>query len=213
MTRSHSYCFSVIIAIYFSLTIHTLASPPLHFCLEDQREALLEFKDEFPIDELDPSPWNKNSTDFCFWKGVTCDDKSGQVISLNLFETFLNGSLKANSSLFKLQYLRHLNLSYCYLQGEIPSSLGSLSRLTVVDLSHNDLVGEIPASISNLKRLRHVNLGANTLIGQIPSSIGNLNQLRYLSLAANELTGVIPSSLGNLSGLLDLRLSINHLPI
>ncbi|KAJ4884342.1 F-box/FBD/LRR-repeat protein [Raphanus sativus] len=44
------------------------------------RDALLEFKDEFPIEEFDPIPWNKSSTDdCCFWKGVTCDDRSGQV--------------------------------------------------------------------------------------------------------------------------------------
>lgn len=162
MTRSHCYCFSGII---ISLLIHTLASPPLHFCLPDQRDALLEFKDEFPIEEFDPIPWNKSSTDdCCFWKGVTCDDKSGQVISLNFFDTLLNGSLKTNSSLFRLQYLRHLNLSYCYLQGEIPSSLGNLSRLTLVDLSHNDLVGDTPVSIGNLKRLRHVNIGGNVRV-------------------------------------------------
>ncbi|KAF3539501.1 hypothetical protein F2Q69_00020508 [Brassica cretica] len=120
--------------------------------------------------------------------GVTCDDKSGQVISLNLVDTF-----------------RHLKLSCCNIQGDIPSSLGNLSRLTLIELSHNCLVGEIPASIGNLKGLRHVELGANTLIGAIPSSLGKLNQLRYLSLAENELTGEIPSCL------LELRLSINHL--
>ncbi|XP_048591797.1 receptor-like protein 11 [Brassica napus] len=209
MTRSHCYCFSGII---ISLLIHTLASPPLHFCLPDQRDALLEFKDEFPTDESDPIPWNKSSsTDCCFWKGVTCDDRSGQVISLNLFDTLLNGSLKTNSSLFRLQYLRHLNFSYSYLQGEIPSSLGNLSRLTLVDLSHNDLVGDIPVSIGNLKRLRHVNLGGNTLSGTIPSSIGNLNELRYLSLGINQLIGEIPSSIGNLSYLFYLQLSTNSL--
>ncbi|CAN7086604.1 unnamed protein product, partial [Brassica oleracea var. botrytis] len=76
MTRSHCYCFSGII---ISLLIHTLASPPLHFCLPDQRDALLEFKDEFPIDESNPIAWNNTSTDCCFWKGITCNDRSGQV--------------------------------------------------------------------------------------------------------------------------------------
>ncbi|KAG5409903.1 hypothetical protein IGI04_006222 [Brassica rapa subsp. trilocularis] len=194
MTGSHCYCFFGIISIFFSLIIHTLSSTTPHSCLHHQREALLEFRDEFPIDEFDPNPWNKSSTDCCLWKGITCDDRSGQVISLNLVGTFLNGSFKTNSSLFRLQYLRHLNLSYCDIQGEIPSSLGNFSRLTLIDLSHNNLVAA-----------KTVELGANTLIGAIPSSLGKLNQLRYLSLAANELTGEIPSSLGNLSSLLELR--------
>lgn len=129
MIRNYCYGFSgIIITIYFSLLIHTLASITLHFCLPDQRDALLDFIGEFSINESNASPWN-NSSDCCHWKGVTCDDKYGQVIS-----TFLNGSLKTSSSLFRLQYLLHLNLSENNLQGEIPSSVGNLSRLLELEL-------------------------------------------------------------------------------
>ncbi|KAF3519475.1 hypothetical protein DY000_02063633 [Brassica cretica] len=209
-TPRHCYCFSGIITIYFSLLIHTLASPPLHPCLQDQREALLEFRDEFPVDDLDPSPWNKSSIDCCFWKGVKCDDRSGQVISLNLSDTFLNGSLKTNSSLFRLQYLRHLILSYCDLNGEIPSSLGNLSRLTLVELSHNDLVGAIPSSVGKLNQLRYLSLAANELTGQVPASIGNLNELQVMSLSQNTLNGTIPISLANLTKLYHISLRSNN---
>ncbi|XP_010427974.1 PREDICTED: receptor-like protein 12 [Camelina sativa] len=66
------------ITIFFSLLFHSLASPTLHFCRQDQKDALLEFRDEFPIDESKTSPWNKSS-DCCSWKGVTCSVKSGQL--------------------------------------------------------------------------------------------------------------------------------------
>ncbi|KAL0701459.1 hypothetical protein Bca4012_057581 [Brassica carinata] len=274
MILRHCYCFSgiiIIITIYFSFLNHsTLASPGFHFCRHNQRDALLEFINEFPNDEYetdadqvqmgmavgdevsinevlndnvlnhdiflypDGSEWNK-SNDCCHWAGVTCDDKYGQLISLDLTYTSLNGSLKTNSSLFKLQYLRHLTLADCDLKGVIPSSLGNLSsltlvdlsfnnligqipvsleklsRLTFVDLSFNNLVGKIPLSIGNLSRLTLINLSYNELVGEIPAVIGNLNHLRNLSLKYNHHTGVIPSSLGNLSHLIKLDLSINHL--
>ncbi|KAG2313113.1 hypothetical protein Bca52824_024670 [Brassica carinata] len=211
MTRRHCYCFLGIITFYFCFLIHTLAfSPKLRFCRPDQRDALLEFKDEFPTDDSSLSSWNKSS-DCCLWKGVTCADKSGQVISLDIPDTSLNSSLKSNSSLFKLKYLRHLNLMDCNLQGEIPSSLGNLSRLTLLDLDYNDLVGEIPASFGNLSSLAFLDLSYHKLVGEIPASIGNLIRLTYLSLGCNGLTGEIPSSLENLTRLSNLKLESNHL--
>ncbi|KAL1212486.1 Receptor-like protein 11 [Cardamine amara subsp. amara] len=200
MTRSHCYWVSCIITIYFSLLKHSLASPTLHLCRHDQRDALLEFSDEFPIDESNPSPWNKSS-DCCVWEGVTCGNKSGQVISLNLTSTVLNSSLKTNSSLFKLQSLRHLDLSGCNLKGEIPSSLENLSRLSHLDLSINQLVGEIPASIGNLNHLRYLNLWDNNLIGDVPASIGNLKELTFIDLEYNILSGSFPISFANLTKL------------
>ncbi|VVA94244.1 unnamed protein product [Arabis nemorensis] len=210
MNRTHCYWFSSIITIFSFLLIHALASLSLQVCRHDQRDALLEFRDEFPIDASSPSPWNK-SNDCCFWEGVTCDDKSGQVILLDLNNTSLNNSLKSNSSLFRLQYLRHLDLNSCHLQGEVPSSLGNLSRLTFLDLSYNSLVGEIPGSIGNLNQLRNLSLGSNGLIGEIPSSVGNFSHLLELKLGYNLLEGEVPASIGNLKELRVMWLGNNSL--
>ncbi|KAL1212488.1 Receptor-like protein 11 [Cardamine amara subsp. amara] len=209
MTRSHCYWVSCIITIYFSLRFHTLASPTLHLCRHDQRDALLEFKDEFPIDESNQIPWNKSS-DCCFWKGVKCDDKSGQVISLELYGTFLNSSLKTNSSLFKLQSLRHLALSSCNLIGEIPSTLGNLSRLLELDLSYNKLVGEIPASMGNLKELTSMRLDENFLSGNIPISFANLTKLSEFTAQENSLHGPFPKSLFTIPSLESVYLKGNQ---
>ncbi|WZZ33259.1 hypothetical protein YC2023_016660 [Brassica napus] len=206
-------------AFYFFLflkrAMQALASPALHFCRHDQRKLLLEFRDEFPFDESKASPWNESS-DCCHWKGVTCDDRYGQVISLDLSETSLNSSLKTNSSLFKLQYLHHLNLMECDLRGEIPSSLGNLSRLTLVDLSLNNLIGEIPASIGYLNNLRELilekplELSNNLLIGEIPASIKNLNGLRFMNLGRNSLSGNFRITFGNLTKLTDFYIHCNN---
>ncbi|XP_023644310.1 receptor-like protein 12 [Capsella rubella] len=209
-TRSRCcYWVSCIITIYFFLFIHSLASPSLHFCRHDQRDALLEFRDEFPIFDSKPSPWNK-STDCCFWEGVKCDDKSGQVISLDLNTTLLNNSLKTNSSLFRLESLSSLDLSGCNLQGEIPSSLGNLSRLIHLELSSNRLIGKIPSSLGNLSRLSDLKLGFNQLVGEVPASIGNLNELRVISLERNSLSGSIPNSFTNLTRLSEFSIYYNN---
>uniref|UniRef100_A0A1J3K1S0 Receptor-like protein 12 n=1 Tax=Noccaea caerulescens TaxID=107243 RepID=A0A1J3K1S0_NOCCA len=212
MIPSQSYCFSCIVTLYLfvlvSLVLHTLASPTLHYCRHDQRDALLEFKDEFPVNESSPSPndaplssWNKSS-DCCFWKGVTCDAKSGEVISLNLSHVSLNNSLKQNSGLFKLQHLRNLTLRNSSLNGEIPSSLGYLSRLTKLNLLYNNLVGQVPDSIGNLTRLRYLDLSQNKLTGKIPISLANLTNLYLLYIHDNYLESTLPP---NMSGFQNLK--------
>nr|VDD63471.1 unnamed protein product [Brassica oleracea] len=281
MIRNHCYFFCGIVTIYFSLLIRALASPTLHFnCRNDQRDALLEFRDEFPpTDDSNLSSWNKSS-DCCLWNGVTCNDKSGQVISvdlhdtslnsslktnnlealdlssnklsgqipqdfsklsflsyvnfshnllqgpvprstqfqrqkcssfldnpglygleeicgerhvisLDLHETPLNSSLKTNSSLFKLQYLHHLNLSNCNLHGEIPSSLKNLSHLTTLDLSANYLVGAVPTSLGNLKELRVMSLNNNSFFGPFAKSLFSIPSLQSVDLGGNQFTGSI----------------------
>ncbi|CAH2078656.1 unnamed protein product, partial [Thlaspi arvense] len=193
-----SYCFSGIVTLlYFfllvSLVVHTFASPMLNRCRHDQRDALMEFKHEFPVNESNSSPysissWNKSS-DCCSWEGVTCDDKSGQVISLELRYIPLNNSLKPNSALFKLFHLRNLTLGGCNLYGEIPSSLGNLSHLTHLDLLDNHLVGEVLASMGNLPQLRFLRLGSNKFSGNIPLSFANLTKLSHLDISRNQFTG------------------------
>ncbi|CDY70780.1 BnaA06g38460D [Brassica napus] len=195
-----------------SLIFNTLASPTL------ERNALLEFKNEFPMSAPDPedpfascfSSWN-TSSDHCSWKGVTCDVNSGEVISLFLEDIFLNGSLKANTSLLKLHHLQHLTLINCHLRGEISSSLGNLSHLMQLDLSYNELGGQIPPSMGNLNQLTFLNLGPNNLSGNIPSSFANFNKLSQLSLSYNQFSGGgLPHILSNLTSLSLLDLSNNH---
>ncbi|KAL0701457.1 hypothetical protein Bca4012_057579 [Brassica carinata] len=198
--RNHCYCFSSFITIFVSIVIHSFASPTLHFCRHDQRDALFEFMHEFPTAESFPSSWNKSS-DCCFLEGVECVNKSGQVISLDLSDKSLNGSLKPNSSLFKLHYLRDLSLNNCSLQGEIPSSIGNLSRLEYLDLGSNNLVGEVPASIGHLTELEGLSLGENSLHGSLSSSLANLTKLTRISLNSNNFTSTLPSNMSRLHNL------------
>ncbi|XP_006414117.2 receptor like protein 30 [Eutrema salsugineum] len=209
MISNQSYCFSGIATLYsffflVSLFLHTLASPMLHYCRHDQRDALLDFKHEFPVNESNSSPylssWNKTS-DCCFWRGVTCDAKSGEVISLDLSFSPFNNSLNPNSGLFKLHHLRNLTLANCYLYGEIPSSLGNLSHLTHLDLSENYLVGEVMALVGNLTQLRYLSLSSNKFSGNIPVSFANLTKLSYLDISENQFESTLPRDMSRFHNL------------
>ncbi|VYS62580.1 unnamed protein product [Arabidopsis thaliana] len=210
-----------------------------HLCLPDQRDALWGFKNEFHVPSHNSyamtEKW-RNNTDCCSWDGVSCDPKTGVVLELDLEFNGLNGPLRSNSSLFRLQhlqklylgcntyndglkggelpdsignlkYLRFLSFQDCNLYGKIPSSLGNLSYLTHLDLSYNDdLTGEILDSMGNLKYMRVLSLTSCKFSGMMPSSLGNLSYLTDLDLSYNNFTGVIPDSMGNLNYLRVLSL-------
>ncbi|CAN6833014.1 unnamed protein product [Brassica oleracea] len=88
----------------------------------DQVEILLAFKNEFPSRNCDrkladgvlqsPSAnitsWTKDANSF---DGVSFDEKTGAVTELNLRGACINGTIKANSNLFRFQHLRYLSLS------------------------------------------------------------------------------------------------------
>ncbi|KFK33258.1 hypothetical protein AALP_AA6G351100 [Arabis alpina] len=89
----------------------------IHRKKKNQRDALWEFKNEFYVDS-DWRPWDKKTeewrynTDCCSWDGVSCDPKTGKIIGLDLRRSSLNGLLRSNSSLFRLQHLHTLSLDY-----------------------------------------------------------------------------------------------------
>ncbi|CAD5316916.1 unnamed protein product [Arabidopsis thaliana] len=221
MIRSHRHwVFSSGIIIFFSLLVHSLASSSPHFCRDDQRDALLEFRGEFPINASFHvmnqwrGPWNK-STDCCLWNGVTCNDKSGQVISLDIPNTFLNNNLKTNSSLFKLQYLRHLDLTNCNLYGEIPSSLGNLSHLTLVNLyfnNSNNFTSTFPFDMSIFHNLEYFDVSYNSFSGPFPKSLLLIPSLESIYLQENQFTGPIEfANTSSSTKLQDLILGRNRL--
>ncbi|EOA28867.1 hypothetical protein CARUB_v10025111mg [Capsella rubella] len=204
MIRRQSYSlYGIVVTIFF---FFLFASPTLQFCRHDQRDALLEFKKEFSVSYM--SSWN-NSIDCCSWEGVTCNARSGEVISLYLDNVSLNNTMKPNSGLFKLNYLQSLTLRKCNLYGEIPSSLGNLSQLIYLELSQNELVGQLPTSIGNLTQLSSLSLTDNHLSGKIPVSFANLTKLSTLHLTNNYFESELPLEMRRLHNLEYIFLSGN----
>ncbi|XP_045831714.1 receptor like protein 22-like [Trifolium pratense] len=180
-------------------------------CLEDQQSLLLQFKNNITFDPTYSTKlilWN-NSIACCNWSGVTCDNE-GHVIGLALDAESIEGRFDNSCSLFSLQYLEELDLSFNNFNSPIPSGFSKLKKLTTLDLSFCQFIGTLPNSMSNLTQLNHLDLSVNDLSGAIPNSMSNLTSLTYLDLSDNDLSGAIPSSLFALPSLEKVFLENNQ---
>ncbi|WP_158862014.1 leucine-rich repeat domain-containing protein [Maribellus comscasis] len=128
-----------------------------------------------------------------------------------------------------------VDLSWAYLKGTIPSSIGDLTELKYLDLQSlkDSVYGGMPNEMGNLTKLEHLALNIRTemnipsyictfnnlevlklgsnFTGNIPTELGNLVKLQKLYLSGNNLESNIPSELGNLTNLDILYLSSNNL--
>ncbi|CAL9225207.1 unnamed protein product, partial [Arabidopsis halleri] len=205
---------------FLSNSILVISSPAKPLCLPDQRDALLEFKNEFYVQSsyemksyAKTEKW-RNNTDCCSWDGVSCDPKTGVVVELNLVDYGLNGPLRSNSSLFRLQHLQSLNLADNNLLGTLPDSIGNLTYLKLLSLADCNLFGKIPSSLGSLSYLTDLDLSDNHFTSERPDSMGNINrltdfQLMLLNLSSltsiylgsNQFEGMLPSNMSSLSKL------------
>ncbi|XVE97059.1 hypothetical protein REPUB_Repub02eG0277900 [Reevesia pubescens] len=176
---------------------------------ETDRLALLAIKAQITDDPLGlTSSWN-DSLHFCNWTGVICGRQHQRVITLNLSDHDLVGSLSPYVG--NLSFLRGINLELNHFHGEIPPEVGRLSRLRYLNLSNNSFSGEIPANLSGFSNLIWLRLGFNKLIGKIPFQLGSLQKLERVQLHYNNLSGPVPASLGNLSSVKSLSFAVNSL--
>ncbi|GMN59844.1 hypothetical protein TIFTF001_028930 [Ficus carica] len=120
-------------------------------CRRDEQSLLLQLNNSLIFSESNTLGWN-HSLDCCTWEGVSCQE--GRVIGLHLSQKSIVGGLTDNSSLFRLHYLKSLDLSLNIFKGTpIPSSFGNLTRLTHLNLSRSGFAGPIPFEISRLTDL------------------------------------------------------------
>ncbi|CAN4121266.1 unnamed protein product [Withania somnifera] len=157
----------------------------------DDGSVLLEIKKSFRDVENVLYDWTDSpSSDYCAWRGVTCDNVTFNVVALNLSSLNLDGEL--SPAIGKLKGLISVDVRGNCLSGQIPDEIGDCSAMKYLDLSFNDLYGDIPFSISKLKQLEYLTLKNNKLIGPIPSTLSQIPNLKVLDLAQNKLSGEIP---------------------
>ncbi|XP_059449495.1 receptor-like protein 9DC3 [Corylus avellana] len=220
--------FLFLLSILFLVLLTASLSSLQPFCHDDERSALLQFKDSFIIKKsasLDPFGYPKGvaswtlegaNSDCCSWDGVDCNGDTGHVIGLDLSSSFLYGSFNSSNSLFGLLQLQRLNLANNDFNGsQIPYGVGNLLRLTYLNLSDSVFSGQIPSKLSHLTKLTFLDLSWNILIGHIPSSFfANLTQLRYLYLSHNKLSGTLEFDMFlKIKSLSVLDLSSNNLTL
>ncbi|KAM7259817.1 hypothetical protein ACFE04_015558 [Oxalis oulophora] len=161
------------------------------FVKSDDGVTLLEIKKSFRDVDNVLYDWTISpSSDFCVWRGITCDDVNFNVVALNLSNMNLAGEI--SPAIGNLKALITLDFKGNRLSGQIPDEIGDCSSLESLDLSLNDISGDIPFSISKLKQLEMLVLKTNQLIGPIPSTLSQIPNLKILDLAQNKLSGEIP---------------------
>ena len=163
----------MLMSFLFLLSLFSLISSRQPLCHDVESFALLQFKESFIFNRsasYAPSAFSKvssrmiRSNDCCTWDGVECDENTGHVVSLDLSNSSLYGSINSSSSLFQLVHLQKLNLAYNnFNHSEIPIEVGWLSKLTDLNLSCFGFLGEIPAEILQLSKLVFFDLYLNPL--------------------------------------------------
>ncbi|XP_060171516.1 receptor-like protein EIX2 [Lycium barbarum] len=130
-------------------------------CIETEKKALLKLKENLTDPSGRLSSWT-DQENCCQWIGVSCDNKTGNVVKLDLRNTFSTNS---------------------ELGGEINPSLLDLQKLTYLDLSMNNFGGiKVPEFIGQIGELRYLNLSGASLSGSVSSFLGNLSNLQVLDL-------------------------------
>ncbi|XP_031268182.1 receptor-like protein EIX1 [Pistacia vera] len=178
-------------------------------CIENERQALLRFKQDLK----DPSnrlvSWRSRDGDCCTWDGVVCDNFTGHVLELHLgnpIELYSHGSEVSYrvESMLKDSAKAYDAYERAKLSGKINPSLLNLKHLVFLDLSNNNFDEEIqvPRFLGSMGNLRYLDLSGVGFRGSVPHDLGNLSNLQYLYLGINRLHA---ENLGWLSGLSFLK--------
>ncbi|KAE9614856.1 hypothetical protein Lal_00036038 [Lupinus albus] len=219
--------FSLLLLLCLTWHASSVSSPPLS--LRKQASILVSLKQDFEAKPSSLNRWNmSNYMSLCTWHGIKCDNNNMSVVSLDISNLNVSGSLSHSitglrslvslsiagngfsgeflADIHKLQGLRYLNISKNMFSGSLGLELSQLKELEVIDAYDNMFNSSLPLFVLQLPKLKHLNFGGNYFYGVIPPSYGNMVQLNFLSLAGNDLRGYIPTELGNLTNLTHLFL-------
>ncbi|GLJ42070.1 hypothetical protein SUGI_0871130 [Cryptomeria japonica] len=196
-------------------------------CKDDERSYLLDFKGGLNDSYARLSSWRGYNC--CQWQGILCGYQTNHVIQLDLKNPYRKGndldgykvdrplSGEIHPSLFNLQHLRHLDLSWNDFEGiAIPHQLGSLKKLTFLSLAYAGFEGEIPLEFGNLSALQYLDLSdyysskfrlKSSRFGEWVRSLRNLEYLAMRNLNLEKASHNWGDSLSSLSNLSQIYLS------
>ncbi|XP_059595583.1 receptor-like protein EIX2 [Vitis vinifera] len=141
-----------------------------------EQKALIDFKSGLKDPNNRLSSWK--GSNYCYWKGISCENSTGFVISIDLHNPYPRENVYENWS--------SMNLS-----GEISPSLIKLKSLKYLDLSFNSFKAmPIPQFFGSLENLIYLNLSSAGFSGSIPSNLRNLSSLQYLYLSSEYLDDI-----------------------
>ncbi|KAL6282985.1 hypothetical protein ACE6H2_013914 [Prunus campanulata] len=159
-------------------------------CIEEERSALLSFKQDLKDPSGRLSSWA--GRDCCQWQGISCNNRTGHVAKVNLRNPSYPWNIEKLKDIIQYPHSyiwtydeRWDELAYkeSYLGGKLNPSLLSLKYLNYLDLSYNYFDGiHIPKFFGELKSLRYLNISHASFSGEIPPSLGNLSKLNCLDI-------------------------------
>lgn len=194
------YCLLMVCLLHADFWVGRCASDGE--CSAEELRALLQFKSGL----IDPdnllSTWRGRHC--CQWRGLSCDDLTGSVTSIDLHNPYpdvvgpprdevWNLSGRLDASLLQLEFLSRLDLSYNNFDGlRIPDYLGSLKKLSYLNLSNAGFAGAVPSSLGNLSELQHLDLSSpfQPLFAHSLQWAIALTSLRHLAMPGVDLSRV-----------------------
>ncbi|KAK9937201.1 hypothetical protein M0R45_014007 [Rubus argutus] len=178
----------LIVRFLLLLYLFLNASTSVNSCMEEERRALLAFKQDLTDRSGRLSSWVGHEC--CRWRGISCNNRTRRVAKLDLRNTIddeeyerscLGGKL--NPSLLALKHLSYLDLSSNkFEEVHIPSFFGQLTSLRYLNLSYASFGGEIPPSLGNLSNLNYLDLANYDVSSKNLNWLSHLSSLKYLNL-------------------------------
>ncbi|KAK2458094.1 receptor protein EIX2 [Trifolium repens] len=188
-------------------------------CIEQERQALLEFKSSItPNSPNNLSSWK--GTHCCRWEGIGCDNVTGHVVKLDLRNPCYPSPFQSRKEVVHCPrsnagyYCHFFNFEENIIDKpclplfapNVNPSLLQLEHLTYLDLTGNDFSwSPIPMFIGSMGRLEYLSLSEARFRGRIPSSIRNLKNLNFLDLGFNFIDLQMDNDTNSIAGLHSLK--------
>ncbi|KAM6547074.1 hypothetical protein CsatB_027810 [Cannabis sativa] len=190
----------LVIFLFSSNSREVRGSSVMIKCKQVEREALLKFKHSLHATNPLLSSWGseEEKRECCDWIGISCHNKSGHVIKLDIspstfgesdeYYTLPLSGKYLSSSLLELRNLRYFRLSHTELSIPFPSFIANFTKLLYLDLSSNFMSGKIPSQFGNLSSLQFLDLSSNQMVITNLDWLSTLSSLRHLDLSGSNLS-------------------------
>ncbi|KAL3623959.1 hypothetical protein CASFOL_032775 [Castilleja foliolosa] len=201
----------LILPIFLSFSVILASTDPLSYALLSLKSELVDNSNSLQDWFLPPGFQPSSQIYSCFWSGVKCTQNSSKIITLDLSNKNLGGSLSGFKHFNLFLDLVDLNLSHNSFSNQVPAGIFNLTSLKALDISRNNFSGHFPSGISNLRNLVALDAFSNSFSGFLPADVSKIESLKILNFAGSYFSGPIPSEYGFFKAIEFIHLAGNFL--